>query len=190
MRSAIALLIITASLAGCGWGEIDIEEMPMEPVSSSDTQVSVDPSVYESPKTSELGTDRTRGQAKTLEWQQVGTEMGATYCGGAVVVDHVIREDADNWYGVRVRVKNTQNNVEKLQWRISFYNAKGERFLSLNETWKEGEWNETWKSNAMDPLGLLTVTDACRLKGAVSYRLFLRRQGSNDAGNADGFGKP
>jgi hypothetical protein len=191
MRTAFVVTLVAALVPGCGWpGTIEVEQEPLDPVSSSDTNVQVDPSIYQNPQTSELGTDRTRGIAKTIEWSRNGTEMGSTFCRETIVVDHIMREDAENWYGVRVRLKNTQTAAQAIQWHITFFNAKGERLLSLNETWKEGDWQETWKSAVLDGLGLVTLTDACRLKGAVGFRLYVRKAGASDAGDADGMGRP
>lgn len=169
----------------CGRRHLDIPDEPIEPA-YSDGLVDVDPSIYASMKTSELGTERTRGIAKTIEWQKSGTELGTTYCGGAVVVEKVLRDDAENFFGVRVRMENRRNEKHTLQWRLQFYNAKGEPLIGFIHN----EVNEpVWKSIVLPPLGFETVTDSCRLKGAVAFRLFVRKGGANDDGLPDGFGK-
>lgn len=170
-----AWVVVAAALAGCGGGGTDYAP---EPVTSYDTEFEVDADVYAHPRTSELGTDRTRGVAKTIEWQKAGTEIGTAYCAGAVVVDHILRHDAQNFYGVTVRVKNTRNEAQRLQWRILFYSLHGETLLGFNED---------WKSIVLDPLGHESVTDSCRLKGATAFRLFLRAGGASDEGLPDGF---
>ncbi len=171
--------------AGCGGGSALDDEYPTEQPSSTDTQFTVDPSIYENPHTSELGTNRTRGIAKTIDWQKTGTETGTAYCAGAAVVDQVLRDDAENFYGVRIRLKNTKSGAQAFQWRIYFFNIKGEAMLGFNHDEKEAP---SWKSVHVDSLGYATVTDSCRLRGAVSFRLFVR-QGGNGDGMPDGFGK-
>jgi len=184
---AWALMAVACATPGCGRRSIgDVPDEPRDPYGSTDTEFTVDPSIYENPRTSELGTERTRGIAKTIEWQKSGTELGTTYCGGVAVVDKVLRDDAENFYSVRVRLENRRNEKHHLQWRIQFYNAKGEPLIGFNHN----EVDEpTWKAIVLDPLGFSTVTDSCRLKGAVGFRLFVRKAGSNDVGLPDGFGK-
>jgi hypothetical protein len=178
----LAWLAVVA--AGCGGG-MKVPNDPDEPV-RSDGRVDVDPAAYQNVRTSELGTDRTRGIAKTIEWQKSGTELGTTYCGGAVVVEKILRDDADNFYGVRVRLANRQNQAAAFQWRIQFTNLKGEPLIGFNHN----EVDEpVWKSVSLAPLGMEVVTDSCRLKGAVAFRLFVRKAGGKEDGLPDGFGK-
>jgi hypothetical protein len=187
-----AWLLVAAAASGCGRGRSSsYEDYPQEPPSSYDTEFTVDPEIYQHPRTSELGTHRTRGIAKTIEWQKMGTELGTSDCSGLIVVDHVLRDDAQNLYGVRVRLKNTKNERSTVQWRIFFYNLQGEPMIGLNhsEMTAPGTACEPrWKSICVEPLGLETVTDACRVTGAVAFRLFVRT-GGNGEGLPDGFGK-
>ncbi|MBI2932265.1 MAG: DUF1425 domain-containing protein [Planctomycetes bacterium] len=175
----ISWTLIAVVMAGCG-GRRRPEPYPVEPVRSTNTEFAVDPTVYDEPRTSELGTNRTRGIAKTIEWQEIGTELGTTYCAGAVVVDQILREDAQDFYGVRVRLKNTRSESLTVGYQIRFYSVQGEALIGFRTD---------WRSAVVEPFGYETVTDACRLKGAVGFRLFVRLAGTAEEGLPDGFGK-
>src|SRR6187455_31268 len=120
MRYAILALLF---VAGCGDSIRPGDEWAQQ-AGSEGTEIDIDPAKLNNP-TSELGTDRTRGIAKTIEWLPISTEEGATYNDDAVVIDRILRDDADNNYGVRVRLKNTTKDVQKLQWLVRFYTRQG-----------------------------------------------------------------
>jgi hypothetical protein len=115
-------------VAGCGESIRPGDEWEQE-AGSEGTTVHIDPAMLNNP-TSELGTDRTRGIAKTIEWMPISTEDGVTYGDDAVVVERILRDDADNNYGVRVRLKNTTKDVRKLQWLIRFYTRHGSQIAA------------------------------------------------------------
>lgn len=144
----------------------------------------VDPTIYDHPHTSELGTHRTRGMSKTIEWQAIGTEEGATYMGGAVGVDRILRHDADNFFGVRVRLAARKNQAIPVEWRVAFYAADGLRLIGFNQL---DEKDDGWRRAVLPPFGFAEVTDSCRVKGAIGFRLFVRAPGSKDEGVRDGF---
>jgi len=169
-RIAVALAV---AAAGCRAGG---EEPPPPQL--------VDPAAYEHPHTSELDTHLLRDMAKTIEWQKIGPELGDTYLGGTVAVDRVLRDDAANFYGVRVRLANRKNEPLPIQWRVEFVSAQEETRVGFTVL---GPDDEGWRGAVLDPLGTAAVTDTCRVKGAVGFRLFVRAPGSNDAGLPDGF---
>lgn len=177
------LALAALSFAGCGGGADELDEEYYG--GSGGGELKVDQAVYDSVRTGEMGTEGTRGIAKTIEWQRTGTELGATYLGGAVAVDKILRDDAEDFYGVRVRLQNRRGEPQVLQWRIRFYSLKGEPLMGLNHDGTD----TVWRSSCIEPHEYVTVTDSCRLKGAVAFRLFVRAAGSEGEGSADGFGR-
>src|SRR5437016_10435986 len=129
MRYALSAFLFAAGgsavlTSGCSGESIHPPGEWREEAGNEGTEVHIDPAKLNNP-TSELGTDRVRGIAKTIEWLPIGTEEGATYNDEAVIVDRILRDDADNNYAVRVRLKNSTKDVQKLQWIVRFYNRQG-----------------------------------------------------------------
>ncbi|HLY10979.1 MAG TPA: hypothetical protein VKW04_16885 [Planctomycetota bacterium] len=167
-------------VAGCGESIRPGDEWEQE-AGSEGTTVHIDPAMLNNP-TSELGTDRTRGIAKTIEWMPISTEDGVTYGDDAVVVERILRDDADNNYGVRVRLKNTTKDVRKLQWLIRFYSRHGSQIAAyvggIGTT-------EKWQGAVIEPYGYTTVSDFARVMGADGFRLFVKTAGSSADGTPD-----
>ena len=179
MRYAIVALVF---VVGCYGESIHPPEYPYDQPGPEGTEVKVDPNLYENLKTSELGTDKVRPIAKTIEWPGVSTEVGTSYHGDAVIVDHIFRDDADNSYGVRVRVKNTTQQVQKLEFLIRFYSRDGGRLSA----WVGGiGQNERWQPFVIDPLRHAVLTDSCKVIGAEGFRLFIRGGGAKEDGIPD-----
>jgi hypothetical protein len=177
MRYAcLALLFV----AGCGDSIKPGDEWQQE-AGNEGTTVEIDPAMLNNP-TSELGTDRTRGIAKTIEWLPISTEEGATYHDDAVVVDRILRDDAENNYGVRVRLKNTTKDVQKLQWLVRFYTRHGSQIAGYAGGVGAGE---KWQGAMIDPFGYATVSDFARVMGADGFRLFVRGAGAKTDGSPD-----
>jgi uncharacterized protein YcfL len=168
---ALALLV----LPSCS--ESRVEEAPDEKASSTDTNLDIDKRIYDHPKTSELGTDRTRPIAKTVDWPAVSTNEGTTYQAGTAVIDKIFRQDADDFYAVGVRIGNRTTQPLKLEYRILFYDKNGARVLSLETD---------FRNFIVEPRDVTVVSDGCRTKGAVGFRLFVRAAGSKDDGLPDG----
>jgi hypothetical protein len=177
MRYAILALLF---VAGCGESIHPGDEWAQQ-AGSEGTEVEIDPAKLNNP-TSELGTDRTRGIAKSIEWLPISTEEGATYSDDAVVVDRILRDDADNNFGVRVRLKNTTKNVVKVQWLVRFYARTGSQiggyYCGLGST-------EKWQGAVLDPFGYATVSDFARVIGADGFRLYVKGAGSKEDGTPD-----
>ena len=179
MRYAIFALVFAAS---CYGDSIHAPDDPLPEAGPEGTEVKVDPNLYETLKTSELGTEKVRPIAKTIEWPGVSTDVGATYKSDAMVVDHIFRDDADNSYGVRVRLKNTTQQVVKGEYLIRFYNREGGRLAS----WAGGiGQNERWQGFVINPLRHEVVSDSCKVIGAEGFRLFIRGAGANEDGLPD-----
>jgi hypothetical protein len=177
MRYATLALLFAA---GCGESIHPNDEWRQE-AGSEGTTVHIDPAMLNNP-TSELGTDRTRGIAKTIEWVPISTEEGTTYGDDAIVVERILRDDAENNYGVRVRLKNTTKDVQKLQWLIRFYTRHGSQIAGyyggLGAT-------EKWQGAVIEPYGYTTVSDFARVMGADGFRFFVKSAGSNPDGTPD-----
>src|SRR5262245_38256643 len=59
-------------------------------------------------KTSELNVGRLKDPAKTVGYGPGSTEVGDRLMDGALIVDHVTRQDADNHFGVTVTLFNNK----------------------------------------------------------------------------------
>lgn len=177
MRYAFLALLFAA---GCGDSIRPGEEWQQE-AGNEGTTVEIDPAKLNNP-TSELGTDRTRGIAKTIEWLPISTEEGATYADDAVVVERILRDDAANNYGVRVRLKNTTKDVLKLQWLVRFYTRQGSQIAGYSGGVGA---TEKWQGTVIEPYGYATVSDFARVMGADGFRLFVKGPGSSGDGSPD-----
>lgn len=178
----LMLVLSTAFAAGCAGDSITPPDYPREEAGPEGTEVSIDPALLDGVQTAELGTDRTRGIAKTIEWTGISTELGTSYAEDAVTVDQILRDDADNQYGVRVRLKNGTKTPVKLEYLVRFYTRRGGQVLGYNGV---GGATERWTGIVLDPFGVATANDFARIQGAEGFRLFLRKAGSKDEGLPD-----
>jgi hypothetical protein len=142
----------------------------------------MDPAYYEEVKTSELGTEKTRGIAKTVDWIDVSTTIGTTYMNGGIGVESIERGDADNFYSARVLIKNRNVATAKIECKIAFFNAQGDRLIGVDDFTGD---KEVWQPVQLEGLGSAKVTNSCRVKGAVSFRLHVRAAGASDDGLPD-----
>lgn len=178
-----ALIALTASaFVGCYGESVRPPDYPREEAGDEGTEVAIDPEILDRIQTAELGTDRVRGIAKTIEWTGISTEVGASYHDDALTVDQIFRDDADNQYGVRVRLKNSTKNVVKGEYLVRFYNRQGGQILGYNGV---GGKDERWTGFVADPFGGAVVGDFARVMGAEGFRLFVRKAGSKDEGLPD-----
>jgi hypothetical protein len=177
-----SIALALACGAGCYGDSVSAPDYPRDEPGPEGADVQIDPAVYDHPRTTELGTDQTRGIAKTLEWPGISTEEGATYHDDAVVVDRVLRDDSDNLYGVRVRLKNTTKNTVKIDWVLRFYTRDGGRIAS----WAGGVGSqERWQGAVLEPFRHVTLHDFAKVSGAEGFRLYIRAGGSNAEGLPD-----
>jgi hypothetical protein len=180
MRYAI-LAVLLASAAACTNESIHPPEEWREQAGPEGTELEIDPAKLNNP-TSELGTERVRPIAKTIEWLPISTEEGASYANDALVVDRILRDDADNNYAVRVRLKNTTKDVQKVQWIIRFYNRHGARIAGYVGGIGSAE---RWQGAVVDPFGYTTISDFARVMGAEGFRLYVRGAGGTADGSPD-----
>jgi hypothetical protein len=171
MRSIVWALLL---VAGCYGESIHPRDYPREEPGPEGTEVSIDPKLIEV-RTSELGTNLTRPIAKTIDWPGISTTEGTTFVSDAIVVDHIFRDDSDNSYGVRVRVKNTTAKGLKLEYLIRFYTRRGGRLEGYIGS--EGS-TERWTGFVVDPFSMEILTDFSRVIGAEGFRLYIRSGGS------------
>jgi hypothetical protein len=177
-KVAFVLLLI---VGGCYGESVRPPGELQEEAGDEGTEVTIDPKIYEI-QTSELGTNRTHPIAKTIEWPGISSQAGDSYHEEAVKIDHVFRDDSDNHYGVRVRLKNTTKNALKMEFLIRFYTRTGGQVMSyVGHSGVE----ERWTGVVVDPLKYATVTDFARIPGAEGFRLFLRGAGSKLDGSPD-----
>lgn len=181
MRYAL-IALSAAAFVGCYGESVRPPDYPREQAGDEGTEVAIDPEILDQVHTAELGTDRTRGIAKTIEWAGISTEVGTTYHDDALTVDHIFRDDADNQYGARVRLKNAGKNLIKAEYLIRFYNRQGGQILGYNGV---GGKVERWTGLIVEPFGVATAGDFARVSGAEGFRLFVRKAGSKDEGLPD-----
>jgi len=180
-RASVLLAGVAAMLvAGCGESIHPPREWD-EKAGPEGTDVEIDPAKLNNP-TSELGTDRVRPIAKTIEWLPIGTEDGATYADEALIVDRILRDDADNNYAVRVRLKNTTKDVQKAQWLVRFYTRQGAQIAGY--VGGIGS-QERWQGVVVEPFGYATVSDFARVMGAEGFRLYVKGAGGSADGSPD-----
>ena len=177
MRYALLALVFAA---GCGESIRPPDEW-REEAGPEGTDVDIDPAKLNNP-TSELGTERVRAIAKTIEWLPIGTEEGATYNDEALIVDRILRDDADNNYAVRVRLKNATKDVQKAQWLIRFYNRSGAQIAGYVGGVGSAE---RWQGVVVDPFGYATISDFARVMGAEGFRLYAKGPGGSTDGSPD-----
>ncbi|MBI3858285.1 MAG: DUF1425 domain-containing protein [Planctomycetes bacterium] len=178
MRHALWALIV---LAGCGGESIHPPDEWREEAGNEGTDVNIDPAKLNNP-TSELGTDRVRAIAKTIEWLPIGTEEGATYNNEGLIVDRILRDDAENNYAVRVRLKNATKDVQKAQYLIRFYHRSGAQIAGY--VGGIGS-QERWQGVIVEPYGYATVSDFARVMGAEGFRLYVKGGGGSADGSPD-----
>jgi len=185
MRHALWALVLLAggsTLFATGCGEsIHPPDEWAEEAGPEGTDVHIDPAKLNNP-TSELGTDRIRPIAKTIEWLPIGTEEGATYADEALIVDRILRDDADNNYAVRVRLKNTTKDVQKAKWIIRFYTRHGAQIAGY--VGGIGS-QEKWQGVVVEPFGYATISDFARVMGADGFRLYVKGAGGSADGSPD-----
>jgi len=180
MRYVLAL-VIADGIAGCNSESIHPPNEWREEAGPEGTDVNIDPAKLNNP-TSELGTDRVRPIAKTIEWLPIGTEEGASYADESLVVERILRDDADNNYAVRVRLKNTTKDVQKVQWIIRFYNRNGAQISGYVGGIGSGE---RWQGAVVEPFGYTTISDFARVMGAEGFRLYVKGTGGSPDGSPD-----
>lgn len=178
MRFLLALPILAA---GCASGGISVPDEPQEPVSSEYYGEDADQvrQVLDSFHTSELGTERTRPVAKTIEWHKISTEVGTPYVAGKVSVDRIERLDSGDSYGSRVRLKNTTAEVLVLEYRFRFFTRRGGELVPFAGV--SGD-EEHWTGFVLEPFGVETVGDFSRIIGADGFRIFVRPRGGEGDG--------
>ena len=85
---------------------------------------------------------------------------------GALSVESVTRQDADNHFVATVNLLNTRDVAATVfQWRIVFYDKNGTEVMSLYPE---------WKSKALGPKQFGAVSNSAAVRGAVTFRLQTR----------------
>ena len=179
MRKLLPVLVLAA---GCSGESVHPPDYPREQAGPEGTDVYIDPAVYEKVESAELGTERTRGISKTIEWADISTPEGATYFGDAVAVDRVFREDGENIFGVRIRLKNTTKKAIQGEYLIRFLTRGGAPRLGYKGS---AGGAERWTGFTIEPYGTEVVSDFSRIRGADGFRLFLKGAGGAADGSPD-----
>lgn len=115
------VVLAAAVLAGCqNTAENYIE--PVQPTASIETDdASMAELINRNLKTTNLDVSRLKDPAKTVGYAPGSTGVGDKLFDGALVVDHVTRQDADNHFGVTVTLFNNRDDgAASFEWRITF----------------------------------------------------------------------
>lgn len=124
-------------------------------------------------RTSDLSVGRRRDPAKTVGYAQGSTAAGESFLDGAVWVDHVTREDADNHFGTTLRLFNNKSDGPvSFEWRIVFMNGKGAAVPSLRSD---------WKPISVEAKRWASVANFATVRGAVTFRFEARPGGAKPA---------
>ena len=163
MRSLLMVPLLVAGCFGYG-GYIPVPSEPQEPIEDTGSYGADSDQVryvLDNFRTSELGTEKTRPIAKTVEWPEISTLPGASYVSGKAVVDRIQRGDSGNSYGVQVRLKNTTGEVQSLEYRIRFVTRKGSDLIPYVGIMIASR--SAWRESASSPAGSGSPGDrACR----------------------------
>lgn len=104
------------------------------------------------------------------------TEEGDTYVGGALVVDHVHRQYAQEVMSVDIRLHNRTDKPFEGAFLIEFRSRNGEPILG-----HKTEFEDLY----IEPFGYAVVSNSALVSGAVGFRLFVKSKGSAFPGYAD-----
>ncbi|HTF57778.1 MAG TPA: DUF1425 domain-containing protein [Planctomycetota bacterium] len=124
-------------------------------------------------RTSDLGVGRRQDPAKTVGYAEGSTAAGESFLDGAVWVDHVTREDADNHFGTTLRLFNNKSDAPvSFEWRIVFMDGKGAGVSSLRSD---------WKPITIEAKRWASVANFATVRGAVIFKFEARQGGSKPA---------
>lgn len=160
------VVLAAAVLAGCqNTPENYIEPVqPTAPVESDDASMAE--LINRNLKTTEINVSRLKDPAKTVGYAAGSTEVGEKLLDGALVVEHVTRQDADNHFGVTVTVFNNRDDGSaSFEWRIAFFNPQGVELSSLQRE---------WKGKALGAKSWGTVSNSATVSGATTFKLEAR----------------
>jgi uncharacterized protein YcfL len=155
-----------AVLAGCGSTAENQIEVPANEPAPADDSASMAELINRNLKTTSLDVGHLKDPAKTVGYAPGSTEVGEKLFDGALVVEHVARQDADNHFGATVSLLNNRDDAPAVfQWRIVFFNAQGGEMASLESG---------WKGKAIDAKRFGVVSDSATVRGAVTFKLEVR----------------
>lgn len=159
-----APIVLAASiLAGCGSAPENYIEPEYAPATDGDS-TSMAELLDNNVRTGDPNVSRLKDPAKTIGYAAGSTEIGERFLDGALIVDQVTRQDADNHFGVTVCLFNNRDDAAVFEWRIVFFNARGAEVKSLND----------WKSKAIDTKRWGTVSNSASVRGAVTFKVEAR----------------
>lgn len=173
MKQLFIIIVFGGVLLSVSCGPGKQRENP--PYSIEPPSVKVPPDTLHT-KSQELDTGKPKPPSKTVEWFNVSTLECTTYLNKTVEVDKILRKDANNLYGVEIRLKNLTSQDLHCEFKINFYSEKEEQLLSD----KEG-----WTPFFLKPFGFEYIYDHSRLQGAVGFILFVRSYGTTSTGVQD-----
>jgi uncharacterized protein YcfL len=155
-------------LAGCG-STPENEPLPMPETSAPapiDESVSTADLVDQNVRTADVNVGRSKDPAKTVGFREGSTAVHEKQMDGALSVESVTRQDADNHFVATVNLLNCRDDgAAVFQWRIAFFDKNGTEVMSLYPE---------WKSKALGPKQFGAVSNAAAVRGAVTFKLMTR----------------
>lgn len=169
-----APLALALVLAGCASApEGDYSTRPAPAAGPEIDAASTSELLEQRMKSVELSVGRHKDAAKTVGYGPGSTEEGERFFDGAVIVDRVTRQDADNLFGVTLALFNNREDAPvTIEWRIAFFNDQGAEMTSLRPG---------WKSCQLDFKRWGTVSNFATARGATRFKLEVRAPGTGGA---------
>ena len=158
--------LAVAVLAGCSSTPENQIEAPASPPAPEADTASMAELINRNLKTTNLDVGNLKDPAKTVGYAPGSTGVGDKLFDGALIVEHVARQDADNHFGATLILLNNRDDAPAVfQWRLAFYNAQGGEVASLQSE---------WKGKAIGPKSWGVVSNSAAVRGAVTFKLEVR----------------
>lgn len=103
--------------------------------------------------------------AKSIDWALGGTEETFIFFQGDIVIEQILRDNADGHMKIRARLRSTIDQAIAAEYLIIFYDPFGRPLLS-----------EKMKGTGivLEPYGSVTAWNGCLLPEAETFILFVR----------------
>lgn len=176
MKPSAPLVLGLLILAGCGSspeGSLVVSDYPAAAATTEGEGATTAELLEKLERTSDLGLGRRQDPAKTVGYPEGSTAAGESFLDGAVWVDHVTREDADNHFGATLRLFNNKaDGPVSFEWRIVFMEARGAGVSSLRPD---------WKPITIEAKRWASVANFATVRGAVAFKFEARQGGAKPA---------
>ena len=177
MRWGVTYLVVIIYFSIITSCEPVLEREPEKKLSEPSTPIKSPEGLYEGVHSAELSIEKLRPESKTIEWRDISTREHTTFMSSSIEVDKIFRSDTDDLYGVRVRLRNLTGQHMHCEFKINFYDEKGNKLISV-----ANDWTKVF----VEAHDYETIYDYCKVKGAIGFILHLKKSGTNADGMQDG----